>query len=54
MKRTVIFGLLACALSAFFISPAIAEIRYGQFTLLPEVVLQEAFRSNIYQIDVLR
>ena len=45
----MIFGLLACALSAFFISPAIAEIRYGQFTLLPEVVLQEAFRSNIYQ-----
>ncbi len=48
MKRIFAFCLLVCAPSIPLPSPAGADIGYGRFTLLPELTLQETFRSNIH------
>ncbi len=47
-KTIIILALLTCALSILLVSPVRAEIRYGNFTLLPELGLQEMFRSNVF------
>ena len=48
MKKTVVVGLLFGALSILLARPASAEMRYGNLTLLPELGLQETFRSNVF------
>ncbi|MGD0485593.1 MAG: outer membrane beta-barrel protein [Syntrophorhabdales bacterium] len=48
LKRILALGLLICALSISLLRPAGAAIEYGHFTLLPELDLQEMFRSNLF------
>lgn len=48
MKTIVIVGLLVGALSMLLVGPVRADISYGRFTLLPELDLQETFRSNLF------
>jgi len=43
-----IFGLLLGVLSIVLVSPAIAEIKLGNFTLLPDLGLYETYRSNVF------
>jgi hypothetical protein len=48
MKTIVIVCLLIGALSILLVGPVRADIRYQNFTLLPELGLQEMFRSNVF------
>ncbi len=48
LKRFLTSGLLMCALSISLLRPAGASIGYGNFTLLPELDLEETFRSNVF------
>ncbi len=48
MKAIVVVGLLIGALSILLVGPVRAEIRYEHFTFLPELDLQETFRSNVF------
>jgi hypothetical protein len=48
LKRIFASGLLMAVLSIPLLRPAGAAIEYGHFTLLPELDLQETFRSNLF------
>lgn len=51
MKRTAVvfvFTLMMCGFCLFLVTPARADVGYGRFTLLPEIALEETWRSNIF------
>jgi len=48
MKKMVVVGLLLGTLCILLAGIVRAEIRYDNFTLLPQIDLQEVFRSNLF------
>jgi hypothetical protein len=48
MKTIVVIGLLVGAIAILLVGPVRADIRYENFTLLPELDLQEMYRSNLF------
>jgi polysaccharide biosynthesis protein VpsM len=51
LQRLFILGLPCCVLLALVANPVRAEIGFGRFTLLPELAIQEIYRSNIFQTE---